>query len=91
MILGRYTSTVLRVNLKISKNFTKWGGGPFEGSMAPTIDLGKYESNDLNAGKILPEKSLMNVYVEEVYELEQARTSTKLSHTILYVKYKNAD
>ena len=32
------------------------------------IDLGKYIFKDLNTGKITPEESFPNAYIEEVYE-----------------------
>ena len=50
------------------------------------IDLGTYDIKYLNTGKITPEKSFTNVYIDEVYELEQVRTSAKQLHTILYAK-----
>ena len=50
------------------------------------IDLGTYEIKYLNTGKMTPEKSFTNAYIDEIYELEQVRTSTKQLHTNLYAK-----
>ena len=32
------------------------------------VNLGTYQNKDLNTGKITPEESLMNAYVEEINE-----------------------
>ena len=45
--------------------------------MAPMVDPGTYEFKDLNTGNIIPEKLFMNDQEEEIYELEQFRTSNK--------------
>ena len=42
----------------------------------------------LNTGKITHKESFMNSYIEEVYELEQARTFTKRLRIILDAKYE---
>ena len=54
--------------MKLSVNITKEDNGPLKGSTAPMVDLDAYKFKDLNAGKITPEKSFTNAYVEEVYE-----------------------
>ena len=51
------------------------------------VDLGTYEFKDLYTGEITPKESFMNVYAEEMNELEQFRISTKWLCTILYAKY----
>ena len=55
------------------------------------FDLGTYELKYLNGGKVTPEESFMNVYVEEKFESEQVRTYTKLLRTILDTKYERKD
>ena len=41
---------------------------------------------DLNTGEIKPEESFTDAFIEEVYESERVRTSTKLVSVILYSK-----
>ena len=55
------------------------------------VDLGMYECKDSNTGKIAPKEYFTSAYVEEVFELEHVRTSTKISHIILDAKYKKED
>ena len=52
------------------------------------VDLGTYEYNNLNTGKITPEYIFTNSYTEEIHESEQVRTSTKRLRVILDAKYK---
>ena len=63
LILGRDTLTVSGSNLKFSKRVIKVDNGLFEGSMAPTADLGVYELNYFNTVEITHEKYFMNEYV----------------------------
>ena len=67
MILGRYLLKELVLNLNFSEHVIKADNGPLIGATAPMVDLGTYEFNDLNAGKIKPEEFFTNAYVEEVY------------------------
>ena len=55
------------------------------------IHLGTYESKDLNTGRITPEDYFMNSYLEEVFESEHVRTSTKQLLTILDASYEDVD
>ena len=55
------------------------------------VDLNTFEFKDSNTGKITPEESFINAYVEEIYRSEQVRTSTKRLHTILYAKPEKID
>ena len=55
------------------------------------VDLSTYIFKYLNTGKIIPEESFTNAYVEEVYESEHVRTDTKLLRVILYAKYGKLD
>ena len=41
------------------------------------VDLVAYLFKDLNTGKIKPEESFTDAYVEEVYESEHIRNATK--------------
>ena len=53
-------------------NSPSWAGtcchqtddGPFNGFTTPMVDLGTYIFKDLNTGKITPEESFTNAYVE---------------------------
>ena len=54
-------------------------------------ELGMYIFKDLNRGKITPEESFTNDYVEEVYESEHVGTATKRLRLILEAKYEKAD
>ena len=55
------------------------------------VDLGMYIFKDLNTEKITPEESFTDAYVEEVYESEHIRTSTKQIRVILDAKYEKAN
>ena len=55
------------------------------------VDLGTYIFKYLNTGKITPEESFTNAYVEEVYESEHVRTATKRLCVILDAKYGKSD
>ena len=70
MILGWELLTELILNLKLSEHVIKAYDGPFKGSTTPMVDLGTYIFKYLNLGKITPEESFTNSYVEEVYETD---------------------
>ena len=57
--------------------------GPFERCTAPMVNLGTYEFQGLDTGKITPKIFFKNSYVEEVFESESVRTSNKLVCKIL--------
>ena len=48
--------------------------------------LGMYIFKDLNTGKITPEESFNDYYIQEVYESEHVNTSTKRLPVISYAK-----
>ena len=50
---------------------------------APMVDLGAYILKDLNTGKVKPEESFTDAYVEEVYRQKNIRTATKRLRVIL--------
>ena len=60
----------------MSEHVIKAGDGLLKLSTLPMIDLGAYIFF-INKGKITPEKYFMNVYVEEVFELDHVCTRTK--------------
>ena len=91
IILGQYLLTQLGLNIKFSEHVIKADDGPFYGSTTHMVDLSTYIFKDLNIGKITPEESFTNVYIEEVYGSEHVRTATKLLHVILYAKYEKSD
>ena len=51
------------------------------------VYLGTYEYKVLNTGNIIPEESFTNSYTEEIHELEQVLTFTKLLLVVLDYKY----
>ena len=61
----------------MSEYVIEYDDRPFKGYTAPMVDLGMYTFKDLNTGKITPEESFTNTYVEEVYESEHVCTATK--------------
>ena len=83
----RHISTELVLHLKVSENFIEADDGPFNGSTTIMVGLGTYIFKDLNTGKIKPEESFTNDYVEEVYASEHVRNVTKQLHIILDAKY----
>ena len=56
IILCKYISTALGIDIKLSENFSKANDGPLKGSSAPMIDLGTYEIKYLNTDKSTPEE-----------------------------------
>ena len=55
------------------------------------VDLGTYIFKYLNTGKVTPEESFTNAYVEEVYDSDQLRTAKKRLRIILDAKYEKSD
>ena len=55
------------------------------------VYLGTYVVKYLNKGKITPEESFTDAYVEELYYSEHLHTATKLLSLILDAKYEKAD
>ena len=55
------------------------------------VDLNMYQVKYLNTGKITPDEYFMNTYLEEVFESQHVRTSTKKLCTILDAKHKKSD
>ena len=53
--------------------------------------LGAYLFKDLNIGKIKPEESVTDAYVDEVYESKHIRTDTKQLRILLDTKYEKSD
>ena len=70
MILGRYMITSLVLDLKLSDSVIKGVGGLFDNNIAPMVNLGTYESKNLDTGKITPKGYFINAYVEELFESE---------------------
>ena len=91
MILAIYILTELWLKLKLSNHDIGVDCGTFKGSMAPMVDLVMYGFIYLETGKITPEKSFTNGYIEAVYKWQHIHTSTKRLHVILYAKCKTAD
>ena len=54
------------------------------------VGLGTYIFKDLNTGKITPEESLTNAYIEELYDSDHVLTNTKKIRVILDAKYEKA-
>ena len=91
MILGRDILIELGLNLKYSKHVIKSDDGPFIVSTASMVDLGAYVFKDLNTGKIIPEESFTDAYVEEFYGSDHVSNATKRLRVILDAKYENED
>ena len=91
MILGQDLLTQLGLNIEFSEHFIKSDDGHFNRSTTPMVDLGTYIFKILNTGKITPEESFNNSYVEEVYDSEHVSTATERLCVILDAKYYKAD
>ena len=76
MTLGRDIITQLGLNLKVFEHIIEAYDGPFIGSTVTVVNLGAYTFEDLNTGKVKPEDSFRDAYVEEVYESEHVSTVT---------------
>ena len=77
MILGRDILTELGLNLKLYYHIIKENDGTLKGYTTRMVDLGTYGFKNLNTEKIIPKESFTNAYVEEIYESEHVRNSTK--------------
>ena len=55
IIIGRYLLTALISSLKSSDHVIEADGGPFKGSTAPMVDLGKYDFKYLSTENITHE------------------------------------
>ena len=55
------------------------------------VDLGVYVFKDLNTRRIKTANVFTNSYVEEVYDSEDVRTSTRRLRIILDAKYEKVD
>ena len=90
MVWGRDILPELVLKLKFSNHFIDGYGRPFKGSKSPMVDLGMYEFIYFETGKITPEELFMNAYSDEVYKLDQVRTSNKWLLVTLDARYQNA-
>ena len=91
MILGKNIFTALKLNIKFSDHVIESDDGTFKGLMAPIVDLGTYEFKALNIGKNTPKQQFTNSYAEEIHELEQVCTYTKILCVIFDCKQENVD
>ena len=64
MILGQDILTELGLNLRLDEHVIEADDGLFKGYTTPMIDLGTYEFNNLNTGKITPEELFTVAYVK---------------------------
>ena len=65
--------------------------GTLKGYTTPMDDLVTYEFKNLNTGKITPKELFTNTYIEELYDSEHFRITTKLLRVILDAKYEKTD
>ena len=79
------------MNLKFSEHVIEADDGTFKVSLTPMVGLGRYVFKYLNTGGNTPEEYFTYSYVEEVYESEHVRTTTKTLRVTLDAKYKEAD
>ena len=63
MILGRYISTELVLNLKLSEHVIIADDETLKGSTTTMVNLGTYIFKYLYTGKITPEELFTNAYV----------------------------
>ena len=64
MILGRYLLTFLVLKLRLYYHGIEADDGTFKGSTSIMVGLDTYEFKYLETGKITPEVSFTNAYVE---------------------------
>ena len=79
------------MNLKFSEHVIEADDGPFNRSTTPMVDFGTYIFKDLNTGKITPEETFTNSYIDEVYGSEHVHTAKKRLRLILDAKYEKED
>ena len=67
MILGRGIITTLGLDIKFSEHVLIRGAGPYEGCLAPMVDVNNYDFKHLTDKMVKPEESLINFYVERCF------------------------
>ena len=91
IILGRCLLTQLGLNLRLSYHVIKSYDRTLKGTTGSMVDLGMYECKYLNIGKITPDESFKNYYLEEIHRLEQVRTYTKWLRVIFDAEHETED
>ena len=92
MILGRDLLKPLGLYLELSKQVISGDDGTYEGRTVPMVDMCTYYYKKLNwNNNVKPEELIMNVHVEEIIELENIPSLTKILWTILDEKYEKSD
>ena len=87
IILGIDILTEMGLNPKLSNHVVEGDDGPFKGSTTPVFDMSMYDFTYFETGKITLEEMFMKSYVDEIYELEQVRASSKRLSAILDAEY----
>ena len=91
MILGRYSLTVLGLDLKFSGNIILGVDRPFKGCSALMVDVSTYYFKPLTDNKVKPEELFINAYVKKCLESEGTIISARRIRRILDTKYENDD
>ena len=86
MILVRYLIHALGLDIKFSENIIFGGDVPYQGCSAPMVDLNNYKVKSLTEKIVKPEKSFINLYVNECLESESTISSTSRMRIILDTK-----
>ena len=91
MTPGRDLLTALGTDLNFSENVIIGDEGPYEGCSSPMVDVSNYNFKSITDKTVKLEESFVNSYVEECFEFDNTKISTRRMRRILYVKFEKAD
>ena len=91
MILGRDLLIALGMDIKFSEGIIIGGETPYEGCLAPMVDVRNYDFNIITAKTVKVEESFINLYVEECLKSEIKISATRRICRISDAKYKKVD
>ena len=91
MILYIDPLTVLRLNLNFSENVIIGSDGPYEGLLAPMVDIRNYNFTYLADKIVKLKKYFINSYHDICLKYESVISSTQRMHRILDHKYEKGN
>ena len=91
MILGRDLLIALGMDIKFSEGIIIGGETPYEGCLAPMVDVSNYNFTSMKDKTVEPEESFINTYVNESFESDSAISSIRRMRRILDNKYEKSN
>ena len=91
IILGRDILIAPGLDLKFSQSIIIGGEGPYEGCLAPMVDIINYNITFVKDKTVKPEESFINTYVDEKFESDSATSSMRRMRIIIYAKCEKSN